>query len=105
MTEPDTWRVKGDLVLRLGSKDRRSIGPASREEAEVCFRKAIETARARGSKMLELRATVSLAQLLEHSKGKAEARDALAEIFGWFTEGLDTPDLQQARFMLERMSA
>jgi hypothetical protein len=55
--------------------------------------------------MLELRATVSLAQLLEHSTGKAEARDALAEIFGWFTEGLDTPDLQQARFMLERMSA
>ena len=105
MTEPDTWRVKGDLVLRLGSKDGRSIGPASREEAEVCFRKAVETARAQGSKMLELRATVSLAQLLEHSTGKAEARDALAEIFGWFTEGLDTPDLQQARFMLERMSA
>jgi hypothetical protein len=42
---------------------------------------------------------------MEHSTGKAEARDALAETFGWFTEGLDTPDLQQARFMLERMSA
>ncbi len=59
MTEPDTWRVKGDLVLRLGSKDGRSIGPASREEAEVCFRSAVEIARAQGSKMLELRATAS----------------------------------------------
>jgi tetratricopeptide (TPR) repeat protein len=96
MAEPETWRVKGELVLRLESEA---------EEAEACFRKAIATAREQKSKIWELRATVSLARFLKHSQRKPEARESLAEIYGWFTEGQDTPDLQQARALLARLSS
>jgi tetratricopeptide (TPR) repeat protein len=105
MTEAETWRVKGDLTLRLAAKGGRPGEHLGfREEAETCFRKAIETARGQNAKIWELRATVSLAHLLERSERKPEAQESLAEIYGWFSEGLDTPDLQQARELLESLS-
>jgi len=63
-----------------------------REEAEACFRQALDTTRQQKAKALELRAATNLARLW-HEQGKVtEARDVLASIHGWFTEGFDTPD-------------
>jgi tetratricopeptide (TPR) repeat protein len=106
MTEAETWRVKGDLTLRLAAKTGRTGKrlDSPRGEAEGCFRSAIAIARKQNSKIWELRASVNLAQLLECSDRKSEAKEALTEIYGWFSEGLDTPDLQQARKILEVLS-
>jgi tetratricopeptide (TPR) repeat protein len=107
MTEAETWRVKGDLTLRLAEKagctSKHLDSP--REEAEGCFRSAIAIARRQNSKIWELRASVSLAQLLERSDRKSEAKEALNGIYGWFSEGLDTPDLQQAQTLLKTLSS
>jgi predicted ATPase len=87
-------------------------------EAEACFLKAIEIARRQQAKSLELRATVSLARLRQqqamqkgarstHHEARAkldEAHRMLSDIYGWFTEGFDTKDLQEARALLEELN-
>ena len=73
------------------------------EEAEGCFRKAIEIARRQQAKSLELRATVSLARLWQHQGKSREAQQMLSEIYNWFTEGFDTKDLQEAKALLEEL--
>ena len=106
MTEVETWRVKGELAVQLAAQSVRTAKHLdSQEEAEACFRRAIETARGQKAKIWELRATVSLARLLERSERKSEAQKVLAEIHGWFSEGSETPDLQQARSLLEALSS
>jgi predicted ATPase len=74
------------------------------KEAEACFLKAIEIAQRQQAKSLELRATVSLARLWKSQGKRAEARQMLAEIYGWFTEGFDTADLQEAKALLDELS-
>jgi predicted ATPase len=76
-----------------------------KESPEECFLKAIEVARRQEGKSLELRATVSLGRLWQQQGKKVEARHMLAEIYGWFTEGFDTVDLQKAKALLEELSA
>ncbi|MNC41312.1 hypothetical protein D3C75_900710 [compost metagenome] len=71
-----------------------------RQEAQACFHKAISIARQQGAKSLELRATVSLAQLLETGDQEA-ARQMLANIYSFFTEGFDSVDLMQAKALLD----
>lgn len=73
------------------------------EEAEACFLKAIEIAQKQQAKSLELRATVSLARLWQTQGKQAEARQKLADIYGWFTEGFETKDLQEAKGLLEEL--
>jgi class 3 adenylate cyclase/predicted ATPase len=73
-------------------------------EAEECFHKAIEIARRQQAKSLELRAVMSLARLWKEQGKKDEARQMLAEIYGWFTEGFDTADLQEAKALLEELN-
>jgi predicted ATPase len=73
---------------------------ASLHQAESCFQHAIEVARRQQAKSWELRATVSLCRLWQQQGRMNEARRMLAEIYGWFTEGFDTPDLQEARALL-----
>ncbi len=73
-------------------------------EAEACFQKAGNIARGQSAKMLELRAAVSLSRLWQQQGRQTEARRMLAEIYGWFTEGFDTADLQEARALLEELS-
>ena len=73
-------------------------------EAEACFDKAIAIARRQGAKSLELRAVMSLSRLWQSQGKQAEARQMLAEIYGWFTEGFDTADLQEAKRLLEELS-
>ncbi len=69
-------------------------------EAEACYLEGIKIARSQAAKSWELRATTRLARLW-HSQGKTtEARDLLAPIYGWFTEGFDTADLKEAKALL-----
>ena len=73
-------------------------------EAEADFLKARETARRQQATSLELRATMSLARLWQHQGKRKEAHAVLAELYGWFTEGLDTKDLQEAKTLIEELS-
>jgi predicted ATPase len=87
-------RARGDVALAL---DRSS-------EAEARFRGAIDVARAQDAKSWELHAAIRLARLLRGNGGSAEARDLLAPIHGWFTEGFDTADLKEAKALLDDLS-
>jgi predicted ATPase len=92
---PEQYRVRAELLL---------LGPGSEQEAETYLRRAIEAARAHGSKALELRAAKSLAQLLRRQGRVAKIQGVLASLLGAFTEGDGLPDLQQARSLLAEMA-
>jgi predicted ATPase len=70
-------------------------------EAETCFRQALDMAHHQGAKSLELRAAISLARLWQQQGKRMEAYELLVPVYGWFTEGFDTADLQEARALLE----
>ena len=72
-------------------------------DAEACFLKAIEIARRQQAKSLELRATTSLARLWQQQGKQKEAHRMLSEVYGWFTEGFDTKDLQEAKALSEEL--
>jgi predicted ATPase len=74
-------------------------------EAEGCFQKVIEIARQQQAKSWELRAVMSLSRLWQQQGKKKEARQLLAEIYNWFTEGFDTKDLQEAKALLAELRA
>ena len=100
--EAEMYRLKGELTL----KQSGVRGPESEVQkgAEACFLKAIEIAHKQQAKSLELRAAMSLARLWQQQGKKEEARKLLAEIYGWFTEGFDTKDLQEAKAFLAELS-
>jgi predicted ATPase len=75
-----------------------------RSEAEVCFQQALTIARRQQAKSLELRAAMSLARLWQRQGKRAEARELLAPVYGWFTEGFDTADLQEAQTLLRTLA-
>jgi predicted ATPase len=87
-------RHKGQLLLRLGHT----------EAAEDLYRKALRIAAEQGAKLWELRAAASLARLRRDQGRRAEAQDLLAPIYGWFAEGFDTPDLIEAKALLDELS-
>jgi class 3 adenylate cyclase/tetratricopeptide (TPR) repeat protein len=91
---PEIRRLRGELHLHRHEW----------EDAARCFRGAIAIARQRSERMLELRATTSLARLLAIQGRREEARRALEEIYAWFTEGFDTADLRNARAVLSQLS-
>ena len=120
--EAELYRLKGELSLK--SKQVKDKSKASQDksgqvntsqgksevqnlesEAEECFRRAIEIARRQSAKSLELRAVMSLSRLWQQQGKKEEARKLLAEIYGWFTEGFDTADVQEAKALLEELSS
>ena len=84
-------RNKGQLLLREGHP----------EAAEELYRKALSIAEEQEAKLWELRASVSLARLRRDQGRHAEARELLAPVYGWFTEGFDTPDLKDAKALLD----
>ena len=108
MYEAELYRLKGELSLKsrqVKDKSKTSQGKSEVEqEAEECFWKAVEIAQKQQAKSLELRAVMSLARLWQQQNKKDEARQMLAEIYGWFTEGFDTKDLQEAKALLEELS-
>jgi DNA-binding winged helix-turn-helix (wHTH) protein/predicted ATPase len=92
-------RLKGELFLAKRNNDRRQI-----QEAEACFHRAIQIARGQRAKSLELRAAMGLCRLWKQHGRKKEAQKMLQTIYGWFTEGFDTPDLKQAKALLDELS-
>jgi predicted ATPase len=92
--EAELYRLKGELLPTQGDET----------EAEASLHKAVEVARRQQAKSWELRATVSLCRLWQEQGKLEEARQRLAEIYDWFTEGFDTPDLQEARTLLDELT-
>jgi predicted ATPase len=98
--EAELYRLKGTLTLQSQVSSPKS---KVEKEAEECFLKAIAIARQQTAKSLELRAVMSLSRLWQQQGKRNEARQMLAEIYGWFTEGFDTKDLQEAKALLEEL--
>ena len=93
--EAELYRLKGALLLKLAVPDV--------PQGEDCFHKAIDIARQQQAKSLELRAATSLAKLWQSQDKRKEAYDLLASVYGWFTEGFDTVDLQEAKALLNEL--
>jgi predicted ATPase len=94
--EAQLHRLTGELVLRQAAPNQR--------QAETCFIQALAVARRQQAKSLEVRAATSLALLWQQQGKRAEARELLVPIYGWFTQGFDTADLQEAKALLEELS-
>lgn len=92
----EVLRLKGDVILRQF--------PNRPEKAEACFFKALEVAGRQKSRTFELRAAMSLARLQQKQGCLEEAHRVLAEVYDWFTEGFDSPDLKEARALLETLT-
>jgi predicted ATPase len=101
--EAELYRLKGELTLKQSSV--QGLESSVQKEAEEYFLKALEIARKQQAKSLELRAAMSLARLWQSQDKKQEAHQMLAEIYGWFTEGFDTKDLQEAKALLESLGS
>ncbi len=100
--EAEVWRMRGELLL-AGRTLSLSSSPGGRGEAEVCFHRALDVAQEQEARWLELRAAVSLARLWGAQDRRDKARELLAGIYGWFTEGFDTLDLVEAKALLEEL--
>jgi class 3 adenylate cyclase/predicted ATPase len=94
--EAEVCRLRGVLLLRQPVP--------SQEEAEAWLRRALDVARRQEVKSLELRAATSLARLWQQQGKRVEARELLAPVYGWFTEGFDTTDLQEAETLLKTLT-
>jgi predicted ATPase len=96
--EAELHRLQADLLLLQGED------AAAQAAAEASYLRALEVARRQHARSWELRAATGLARLWQEQGRTAEAREMLAGIYGWFTEGFDTPDLLEARGLLEELS-
>jgi len=94
--EVELQRLKGAFLLQLSADNQR--------EAEACFQHAMTIAQSQDAKAWELRAATSLVRLWQQQGKKQEARDLLAPVYHWFTEGFDTPDLQDAKALLDALA-
>jgi predicted ATPase len=94
--DAELHRQKGALLL--------SLADGNGAEAEACFKQAIEIARGQSAKSFELRAAMDLARLWQGEGKRTEARDLLAPVYGWFTEGFDIADLKDAKALLEDLT-
>jgi predicted ATPase/class 3 adenylate cyclase len=93
--EAELYRLQGTLLLRQAIPDD--------PQAEICFRQALAVARRQQARSWELRAAIGLSQLWQQQGQRAKGRALLAEVYGWFTEGFDTADLQDAKALLETL--
>jgi predicted ATPase len=94
--EAELHRLKGEFLLQRSSDNQR--------EAETCFDQAMRVSRSQQAKAWELRTATSLARLWQRQGKRDEARQVLAEVYHWFTEGFDTIDLKEAKALLEELS-
>ena len=94
-TEAELHRLHGELLLQ-------AVPEA--QAAEACFQRALDVARGQQAKWWELRAAMSLARLWQRQGKGAAARELLAPVYGWFTEGFDTADLQDAKALLYELA-
>jgi predicted ATPase len=91
----EAYRLQGELLLRQATPNV--------SQAEACFQHALAIAHRQQAKSWELRAAMSLSRLWQLQGKRAEAYDLLAPLYGWFTEGFDTADLQEAKVLLEAL--
>jgi predicted ATPase len=92
---PEQSRIRAELLL---------LAPGNEDEAESLLYQSLDLARSEGARSLELRAAMSLARLWRQQGRGAEGKDLLAQCYAWFTEGFDTPDLQDARELLDQLT-
>jgi len=97
--EAEFHRRTGELLLQGAGRRRQAA-----ETPEACFHRALEVARRQQAKALELRAAMSLSRLWQQQGKHDAARQMLAEVYGWFSEGFDTVDLQEAKALLEQLA-
>jgi len=97
----EVYRVKGELLWPQASHAHPTTDPET-VAAEACFQQALAIARQQGAKALELRAAMSLSRLWLAQDQPDAAQEFLADLCAWFTEGLDTADLQAAQDLLAR---
>ena len=95
--EAEIHRTAGEIELMSPEPDA--------SKAEACFERALSVARAQQAKSWELRTAMSMARLWRDQDKRDEARDLLAPIYGWFTEGFDTLDLKEAKALLGELHA
>jgi class 3 adenylate cyclase/predicted ATPase len=95
--EAEVNRIAGEIALKSAEPDTK--------KAQAYFERAIAVARQQQAKSLELRAAVSLARLWRSQGKQQQARELLAPVYGWFTEGFDTRDLKEAKALLEELAA
>jgi len=95
--EADVHRIAGEIVLMSPERDAA--------KAEACFERALAVARQQQARSWELRAAMSMARLWREQGKRDEARELLAPVYGWFTEGFDTLDLKQAKALLDELTA
>jgi predicted ATPase/class 3 adenylate cyclase len=94
--DAELYRLQGELLLTRSAEQH--------VEVEACFQQALEIARRQQAKSWELRAALSLSRLWQQQGKRHEAYQLLAPIYGWFTEGFDTPDLQEAKALLDELA-
>ena len=94
--EAEVHRVAGELALKSAEPDR--------SKAEAYFERALVVARQQQAKSWELRAAMSMARLWRDQGKRDEARELLAPVYGWFTEGFDTRDLKEGKALLNELS-
>ena len=95
--EADLHRTAGEIELKSPEADSA--------KAEACFERALAVARAQQAKSWELRAATRLARLWRDQGKRDEARDLLAPVYGWFTQGFDTLDLKEAKALLDALAS
>jgi predicted ATPase len=91
----EAYRLQGALLLQQAAPDTAQV--------EACFHQSLAIARRQQAKSWELRAALSLSGLWQQQGKRTEARELLTPIYGWFTEGFDTTDLQEAKALLEEL--
>ncbi len=97
--ESEIHRLKGELLLMHAAGGQANAG----HEAEMCFQRAIEIAARKGARLHELRAVISLSRLWQKIGKPEQAREKLAVIYGWFTEGFEDPSLKEAKSLLDEL--
>ena len=95
--EAEVHRIAGEIALKSPKPDAA--------KAEAYFERALAVARAQQAKSWELRAAMSMARLWRDQGKRDEARDLLAPVYGWFTEGFDTLDLKEAKALLDELAS
>ena len=96
-SEAEVHRTAGEIALMSPEPDAA--------KAEACFERALATAREQQAKSWELRAAMSMARLWRDQSKRLQARDLLAPVYGWFTEGFDTLDLKEAKGLLDELAS
>jgi predicted ATPase len=95
--EADLHRIAGGIALKSPKADAA--------KAEACFERALAVARQQQAKSWELRAAISMARLWRDQGKQRQAHDLLAPVYGWFTEGFDTPDLKETKGLLDDLAS